>query len=139
LTQVALSSSGRFTAFDYLVTLTVRASDGDERHGPFLPDSGYEDKAQCDSNRSLSPLLKHYHLLFADGICRLGELIDLGEATGITEKSGSWLSAGGERLGQGREKAREALKQNPELLNSLEQQVLESKNVHRVTTRTSVN
>ena len=55
------------------------------------------------------------------------------------EKSGSWLSAGGERLGQEREQAREALQQNPELLNSLEQQILESKNVHRVTTRTSVN
>ncbi len=60
LAEVALSSSGRFTAFDDLVTLTVRASDGDERHGPFLPKGGYEDEAQCDSNRSPSPLLKHY-------------------------------------------------------------------------------
>src|SRR5262249_13784640 len=60
LTEVALGAPGCFAAFDDLVTLTVRAADGDERHGPFLPDGGYEDKAQCDSNRSPSPLLKHY-------------------------------------------------------------------------------
>src|SRR5262249_34188922 len=41
-------------------TLTVRAADRDERHGPFLPKRDYEDEAQCDSNLSLSPLLKHY-------------------------------------------------------------------------------
>jgi hypothetical protein len=61
LAEVALGSSSRFAAFDDLVTLTVRAADGDERHGPFLPKGDYEDKAQCDSNPSLSPLLKHYH------------------------------------------------------------------------------
>jgi hypothetical protein len=60
LAQVALCSPGRFPAFDDLVTLTVRAADGDERHGPFLPHGGYEDEAQCDSNLSPSPLLKHY-------------------------------------------------------------------------------
>src|SRR5262249_41620701 len=53
-------SSGRFAPFDDLLTLTVRASDGDERHGPFLPKRDYEDEAQCDSNLSPSPLLKHY-------------------------------------------------------------------------------
>ena len=37
LTEVTLSAPGRFAAFDDLVTLTVRAADGDERHGPFLP------------------------------------------------------------------------------------------------------
>ena len=60
LAQVALGSPGRFAAFDDLVTLTVRAADRDESHGPFLPDGGYEDEAQCDSNLSPSPLLKHY-------------------------------------------------------------------------------
>src|SRR2546422_1248352 len=63
LTEVALGTPGRFAAFDDLVTLTVRAADGDERHGPFLPKGGYEDEAQCDINLSLSPLLKHYPLM----------------------------------------------------------------------------
>jgi hypothetical protein len=60
LTEVALGSPGCFAAFDDLVTMTMRATDGDERHGPFLPKGGYEDEAQCDSNLSPSPLLKHY-------------------------------------------------------------------------------
>src|SRR2546427_6593672 len=62
LAQVALGSPGRFAAFDDLVTLTVRASDGNERHGPFLPHGGFEDEAQGDSNRSPAPLLKHYQM-----------------------------------------------------------------------------
>src|SRR6266446_296896 len=55
---------GRFAAFDDLVTLTVRTVDRDASHGPFLPEGGYEDEAQCDSNRSLSPLLKYYRPLY---------------------------------------------------------------------------
>src|SRR5215471_3434714 len=66
LAEVALGSSGRFAAFDDLITLTVRAADGDERHGPFLPKRGYKDEAQCDINPSPSPLLKHYPQLFPD-------------------------------------------------------------------------
>src|SRR6266702_2800236 len=62
LTKVALGTPSCFAAFDDLLALTVRAADGDERHGPFLPEGGYEDEAQCDSNRSPSPLLKHYPL-----------------------------------------------------------------------------
>src|SRR5262249_35651351 len=60
LAEVALGAPRCFAAFDDLVTLTVRAADRDERHGPFLPKRDYEDEAQCDSNLSLSPLLKHY-------------------------------------------------------------------------------
>src|SRR5215475_11094254 len=62
LAEVALCAPGCFAAFDDLVTLTVRAADGDERHRPFLPKRDYEDEAQCDIDRSPSPLLKHYPL-----------------------------------------------------------------------------
>jgi hypothetical protein len=47
----------------------VRAADRDERHGPFLPRGGYEDEAQCDSNLSLSPLLKHYRRRYGKFLC----------------------------------------------------------------------
>src|SRR5215471_13076451 len=63
LAEVALGTPGRFAAFDDLVTLTVRAADRDECHGPFLPKRDYEDEAQCDSILSPSPLLKHYRLV----------------------------------------------------------------------------
>jgi hypothetical protein len=55
-----LGAPGRFAAFDDVITLTVRAADRDERHGPTMPKRDYEDEAQCDSNLSPSPLLKHY-------------------------------------------------------------------------------
>src|SRR5262249_43290520 len=71
--EVALGSSGRFAAFDDLVTLTVRAADSDECHGPFLPKRDYEDEAQCDSNLSPSPLLKHYPQLLIDFIEQRGD------------------------------------------------------------------
>src|SRR5467141_4392927 len=58
LAEVALGSSGCFPAFDDLVTLTVRTSDGDESHGPFLPKESYEDEAQCDMH--LSPSGAHF-------------------------------------------------------------------------------
>src|SRR4029453_5963993 len=60
LTEITLGAAGRFAAFDDLVTLTVRAADGDERHGPFLPMRSYEDEAQCDIYLSPSPLLKPF-------------------------------------------------------------------------------
>src|SRR5215831_13876197 len=67
LTEITLGAAGCFAAFDDLVTLTVRATDGDECHGPFLPQGGYEDKTQCDSNLSPSPLLKHYRPVLNGG------------------------------------------------------------------------
>src|SRR5262249_25497754 len=60
LTEITLGAAGRFAAFDDLVTLTVRAADGNESHGPFLPMRSYEGEAQYDIHRSPSPLLKHY-------------------------------------------------------------------------------
>ena len=60
LAEVTLGAPGRFAPFDDLLALTMKASDCDERHGPFLPKGGYEDEAQGDNNLSPSPLLKHY-------------------------------------------------------------------------------
>ena len=71
LAEGALGASGRFAAFDNLITLTMRAADSDKRHGPFLPKRDYEDEAQCDSNLSPSPLLKHYQALHLNTTGRL--------------------------------------------------------------------
>src|SRR5262245_25550362 len=60
LTEITLGAAGRFAAFDDVVTLTVRAADSNERHGPFLPIRSYEGESQCDIHRNSSPLLKHY-------------------------------------------------------------------------------
>ena len=67
-----------------------------------------------------------FDILFDEGISRTGELIDLGVEAEILQKTGTWISYGEERLGQGRENSRQTLKNNPELRDRLERQVREA-------------
>jgi len=64
-----------------------------------------------------------FDIRYGSGICRASELLDLGEQSGVVEKSGSWLSFGESRLGQGREAAREALLADATLLAALEEKI----------------
>ncbi len=66
-----------------------------------------------------------FDILFGEGISREGELIDLGLAMGLIEKSGSWFSYNGERLAQGRENVRRLLKEKPELAAEIEARIRE--------------
>jgi recombination protein RecA len=59
-------------------------------------------------------------ILYGQGISREGDLIDLGVTHNAVEKSGSWFSYGGERIGQGRENARTYLKEHPEACDRLD-------------------
>lgn len=67
-----------------------------------------------------------FDIYFNEGISRVGEIVDLGVEKGIIDKSGAWYSYGGNRIGQGRENAKEYLKQNLELSKEIEQRILES-------------
>ena len=64
-----------------------------------------------------------FDILYGKGISRAGEVLDLGVKAGIVEKSGSWYSYGGERLGQGRDFVRDYLQENQEILDTIEQEV----------------
>jgi recombination protein RecA len=64
-----------------------------------------------------------FDVMYGEGISREGDLIDQGVEHKIVEKSGTWFSFGGERLGQGRENAKAFLKQNPDLAASIEQKL----------------
>ncbi len=98
--------------------------------------NGNRTRVKVVKNKMAPPFREaEFDLLYGSGICKVGELLDLGEEAGVIEKSGAWISAGGERLGQGRDKARDALARNPVLLASLEEAVLSHKNVSRSTTR----
>ncbi len=70
-----------------------------------------------------------FDILFGKGIAREGELVDLGSEMGILEKSGAWYSFNGERIGQGRENAKEFLRQNPEAAKELTARVLEKASI----------
>jgi recombination protein RecA len=64
--------------------------------------------------------------MFGTGISREGDLLDMAAEMDIVQKSGSWFSYQGERLGQGRENVKEYFKSNPELFMRIEQQVREN-------------
>ena len=66
-----------------------------------------------------------FDIIFNEGISREGDILDLGSAVDIVEKSGSWFSYGGERLGQGREAARAFLREHPETAAEIERKILQ--------------
>ena len=61
--------------------------------------------------------------MYGEGISREGDLLDLASNNRVVEKSGAWFSYKGERLGQGRENAKQTLKDNPEILRKIENEV----------------
>jgi recombination protein RecA len=67
--------------------------------------------------------------LFGEGISRHGEIIDMGVAAKIVDKSGAWYAYQGEKIGQGRDNAREFLRENRELAIEIENKVRESLNI----------
>ncbi|MBN2706165.1 MAG: recombinase RecA [Deltaproteobacteria bacterium] len=66
-----------------------------------------------------------FDILFGEGISKSGDVLDLAADCGIIEKSGSWYSYEGERLGQGRDFVRNQLRENPELMSAIERKVRE--------------
>ncbi len=67
--------------------------------------------------------MAEFEILYGHGISREGELIDLGVQHGIVDKAGSWYSYGEDRIGQGKENAREYLKQNPATADEIEARI----------------
>ena len=61
-----------------------------------------------------------FDILYGEGISKLGELIDLGVTGNVVEKAGSWFSYNGQRIGQGRENARQFLRANPQMADEIE-------------------
>ena len=68
-----------------------------------------------------------FDILYGEGISRIGELIDIAVALDIVEKSGSWFSYNGDRIGQGKEKVKEFLIRTPELADEIEAKVRQNK------------
>lgn len=78
-------------------------------------------KARVVKNKVGAPFREaEFDIIFGEGISRIGDILDLGVELNVIEKSGSWISYKGERLGQGREKAKVFLQETPDLLDQLE-------------------
>jgi recombination protein RecA len=72
-------------------------------------------------NKVAPPFRKaEFDIMFGEGISRTGEIIDIGSELNIIKKSGSWYSYNDTRLGQGRDAAKIAVRDNPELAEELE-------------------
>jgi recombination protein RecA len=81
----------------------------------------------------VSPPFKEaeFDILYGKGICKEGDLLDLAVNLNLVEKSGTWYSYSGERLGQGRDAARETLKANPKMLAELRVKVLKARGIDK--------
>jgi recombination protein RecA len=86
--------------------------------------TGNRTKVKIVKNKIAPPFREaEFDIIYGEGISREGDLIDLGAAQNIVEKSGSWYSYKGERIGQGRENARQFLKQNPDTRKEIDSAV----------------
>ncbi|MEI7597911.1 MAG: recombinase RecA [Aestuariivirga sp.] len=82
---------------------------------------GNQTRVKVVKNKVAPPFKQvEFDIMYGEGISKVGELIDLGVTAGVVEKSGSWFSYNGERIGQGRENAKTFLRQNPDMANSIE-------------------
>jgi recombination protein RecA len=85
---------------------------------------GNRTKVKVAKNKVAPPFREcEFDIMYGEGISREGDVLDLGSAQSVVEKSGAWFSYKGSRLGQGRENAKQALKENPELLKKIENEV----------------
>jgi recombination protein RecA len=85
---------------------------------------GNETKVKVVKNKVAPPFkTAEFDILFGAGISREGEVIDMGVGAGVLEKSGAWYAYNGEKIGQGRDNAREFLRENPELAREIENKV----------------
>ncbi|MBA3821792.1 MAG: recombinase RecA [Deltaproteobacteria bacterium] len=94
---------------------------------------GNRTRVKVVKNKMAPPFKEvEFDILYGQGISREGDLVDLASEANIVEKSGAWFSYSGERIGQGRENAKQFLIEHPEVFNSIEAKVLAHHNVRRI-------
>ncbi len=88
---------------------------------------GNQTRVKVVKNKVAPPFkVVEFDIMYGEGISKTGELIDLGTKAGIIEKSGSWYSYEGQRIGQGRENVRQYFKDNPNIAEAIEKAIREN-------------
>ena len=92
---------------------------------------GNETRVKVVKNKVAPPFREAiFDILYGEGISRQGEVIDLGVSAKIVDKAGAWYSYNGDRIGQGKDNAREFLRENPEIAREIENRIRESLGVN---------
>ena len=85
---------------------------------------GNQTRVKVVKNKMAPPFrVVEFDIMYGEGISKMGELIDLGVAANVVEKSGSWFAYGGTRIGQGRENAKQFMRDNPKVAEELENKI----------------
>ncbi len=118
------TTGGRALKFFSSVRIDIRRVDSIKKDGDIV---GNRVRAKVVKNKVAPPFQQaEFDLMYGEGISREGCIIDMGVDAGVVHKSGAWYTYGEERLGQGREAAKQTLKENPDLRDEIEQKVREA-------------
>jgi recombination protein RecA len=91
---------------------------------------GSETRVKVIKNKVAPPFKQaEFDIMYGEGISRLGEVIELGTNLKLVEKAGAWYSYNGEKIGQGKENAKEFLRENPAIAAEIEAKIRDSSNV----------
>jgi len=86
--------------------------------------TGNQTRVKVVKNKLAPPFrVVEFDIMYGEGVSKTGELVDLGVAAGVVEKSGAWFSHGGQRIGQGRENAKVFLRENPAVADAIERAI----------------
>ncbi|MGF2413960.1 recombinase RecA [Ferruginibacter sp.] len=117
------TTGGNALKFYASVRLDIRRmtqiKDGDEAIGNHV-------KVKVVKNKVAPPFRQtEFDIIYGEGISKVGEIIDMGVELGIVQKSGSWFSYNGDKLGQGRESVKQLMLDNPEMATEIENKIRE--------------
>ena len=115
---------GRALKFYSTVRLEVRRAETLKQGTEMI---GNRTKIKVVKNKVAPPFrVAEVDIMYGEGISKVGEIVDIGSEMDILQKSGSWYSYNDERVGQGRENAKQFLKENPDIRHKIEMQIRES-------------
>jgi recombination protein RecA len=118
------TSGGNALKFYASVRLDIRRIGSIKDHDEV---TGNQTRVKVVKNKLAPPFKQvEFDIMYGEGISKTGELIDLGVKAGVVEKSGAWFSYDSQRLGQGRENAKNFLKANPQIAERIEQDIREN-------------
>lgn len=118
------TTGGNALKFYASVRLDIRRTGAVKKGDEIL---GSETRVKVVKNKVAPPFKQaEFEIIYGEGICKNGEIIDLAVNLGLIEKSGAWYACQGQKIGQGKENARQYLRDNPKLADELEAKIRQS-------------